>query len=92
MKINLPPPPQRKSGRSKKSGWIVFVVIALILGLGGGIYLGQQLSGNPVVSGNTPDPETTNAPVRSREDIQKLLSDAETAVADGLWVEARDLF
>lgn len=92
MKINLPPPPQRKSGRSKKSGWIVFVVIALILGLGGGIYLGQQLSGNSVVSGNTADQETTIAPVRSSENIQKLLSDADTAVADGLWVEARDLF
>jgi formylglycine-generating enzyme required for sulfatase activity len=86
-RITLPPPQMIRSHRPKvpRWMWIALIVVSLLLGAGGGWYLGLK-QGDPVTVTGTVDTGAAD------EAAAKKVTEARLAVASGDWVMARRLF
>lgn len=86
-RIDLPPPRmiQSPKGKAPRWLWITLFVLALVVGTGGGLYMGfrQATSDEPVEVGVAVD---------HTEEIAERIGEARFAVSEGNWLEARRLF
>jgi len=83
----LPPPRmiQSPKGGAPRWVWILLLVIALLAGTGGGLFIGLKREA-PVI-----EPVTQEDP-KLHEEIARKLGEARIAVGEGDWLLARSLF
>lgn len=89
-RITLPPPQMIRPRRPRvpRWAWIVLILLSLLLGAGGGWYLGWKQGGS------TPDggAVVAHAPAGADGAAAKKVAEARIAVASGDWLAARRLF
>lgn len=85
-KIALPPRHQIQNRGPKvpRWGWVLLIFVSLLLGAGGGLYMGLKQDRSSEV-----DPKTA---VTANPEITRTIAEARVAIAAGDWLEARRLF
>ncbi len=91
IKIDLPPPPRREQQPKPRSKTALWVVLALVVGLGGGLFAGWSLLGD---GKSTQDPQAQGgSDLTQREEIEVagMLREAKTTIAAGNWTGGRKI-
>ena len=81
--MDLPPPRRPGAGRSGNLLWLLVTIVALCLGVAGGIWLGKKVGSN-----KTPAAAISTIP----REVEKGLAEARIAVAEGRWATARRIY
>jgi len=94
-KIELPPPRMiRPEGGSRFPRWVTLTLIflALIIGVGAGVYFGVNYNGKQDRGSAIVEVENSAEAKERQEEINRQLAEARVAVAEGDWFRARELF